>query len=179
VPPTPVPPPRHPLERRRWNPRKGYDHLPCTHLDGAVTSGQQSTFPPTPPALCSHPRHYATIPSTAASSPALWELRSTGHRHAGRCAASGLPSAGPLNWHTDGGQTRVPAPLPSKPPGRAQDSPRRPPGARFARTNINSTTLCAMPLHEILRPARHDLETASPWSIKGGRGPLAARGGGG
>jgi hypothetical protein len=32
VPPTPVPLPRRPLGRGRWNPRKGYDHLPRIRL---------------------------------------------------------------------------------------------------------------------------------------------------
>jgi hypothetical protein len=73
-------------------------------------------FPPSPPTLCGHPHRCATIPGTAGSSPARWEPRSTGHRHACRCADSDPPSARPSNWCTDDDQTMTPAQPPSKPP---------------------------------------------------------------
>jgi hypothetical protein len=118
-----------------------------------VTSDQRSTSPPSIPALCGHPRHYAAIPGTAASSPALWEAETTGHRHARRCAASGPPSAQPSSRRTDGDQTRSShvATLEAA-PGQAQDLPRRPPEARLSRTTINSTTLCAVPPYVALEP---------------------------
>jgi hypothetical protein len=70
-----------------------------------VTSGPVRPSPP----LCH-------LPGTAASSPALWESRSTGRHHAHRCAAPGLPSAQPSNQRTDDDKSRAPALLPSKPP---------------------------------------------------------------
>jgi hypothetical protein len=82
-----------PLERGRWNPRKGYDHLPrarprrrrdvgpAEHVS-SVTSG------PVWPS-----RHYAPIPGAAASSPVLCEPGTTEHHHGCRCAASNPPSA--------------------------------------------------------------------------------------
>jgi hypothetical protein len=136
---------------------RGTTTCPAPARDGAVTSGQQSASPQSPPALCDQPRHRAAIPDASTSSPALWEPRSTGHRHADRCAASGLPSAEPSNQRTDGNQTRSShATTLEAAPGRAQDSPRRLPEARFARTTINSTTLCAMPPYVALRALRHD-----------------------
>jgi hypothetical protein len=101
-----------PLERGRWHPQKGYDHLPHASLGWRHDVRPAERVSP----LCRHPQHCAAIPSTTASSPALWEPKSMGHSHAGRCAAYGLPSVEPSNRHTDGDQTRVPALLPLKPP---------------------------------------------------------------
>jgi hypothetical protein len=105
-----------PLERGRWHPRKGYDHLPYACLGrrhdirpaeraSSVTFGPVRPSPP----LCRHPTHCSVIPNTVGPRP-------MGHRHACRCAASGLSSTQPSNWHADGDQTRAPALLPSKPP---------------------------------------------------------------
>jgi hypothetical protein len=66
-----------------------------------VTSDQWGASPPSPPALCGHPRCCATILSTAAPSLTLWEPGMTRHRHPRRCASFGLPSATPSNQHTD------------------------------------------------------------------------------
>jgi hypothetical protein len=109
---------------------------PAPAWDDAVTLGQRGESRPSSPAKCEHPRHCAVIPSTATSSPALWEPRSTGRRHAHCCAASTLLSAEPSSRRTDGDQVRVPVPLPSKPPlvrhrthhdiHLEQDSPRQP-----------------------------------------------------
>jgi hypothetical protein len=125
--------------------------------DDAVTRGQQGASPRSPPTMCGHPHHCAAIPGTAASSPALWEPNTTGHRHARRCAASGLPSAEPSSQCTDGDQTRSSrAATLEAAPRRAQDSPRHLPEARFVRTTVNSTTLCAMPPYVALRVVRCD-----------------------
>jgi hypothetical protein len=141
-----------------------------------VTSDQRSTCPASLPALCGHPHHCAAIPGAAASCPALWEPRTTGHRHACRCAASGPPSAQPPSRRTDGDQTRSShAATLEVAPRQAQDSPRRPPEARFARTTINFMALCAMPSYVVLRAVRHDCKPP-PWPIKGGGGPPVARG---
>jgi hypothetical protein len=108
VPPTPVPPPRHPLERGRWHPRKGYGYLLRPRLGRRrdvrpaerVSSITSDPVQPSPP-LCRHPGHCRAIP-------ALWGSRLTGHFHAYRCAAFGLPSAKPSNWRTYGDQTKTP-----------------------------------------------------------------------
>jgi hypothetical protein len=76
--------------------------------DDAVTLGRRNASRPSPPALCSHPHRCVAIPGTAGPSPALWGSRLTGHFHAYRCAASGLPSAKPSNWRTYGDQTKTP-----------------------------------------------------------------------
>jgi hypothetical protein len=122
-----------------------------------VTSDQWSASPPSPPALCGHPRRCATIPGTAAPSSTLWKPGTTRHRHA-RCRASyGLPSAAPSSQLTDGDRTRSShATTLEAAPGRVQDSPRRPSGARFARTTINSATLCAMQPYVALRTVQYD-----------------------
>jgi hypothetical protein len=60
-----------PLERGRWNPRKGYDHLTrarpgrCRDIRPAerVSSVTSNLVRPSPP-LCRHPRHYSIIPGT-------------------------------------------------------------------------------------------------------------------
>jgi hypothetical protein len=65
-----------------------------------VTSDQWSGSPPSPSALCGHPRCYDAISGTAAPSPTLWECGATRHRHARRCAPYGTPSAAPSSQHT-------------------------------------------------------------------------------
>jgi hypothetical protein len=42
--------------------------------DDAVTLGQRNASPPSPLALCNHPRRCAAIPGTAGPSCTLWEL---------------------------------------------------------------------------------------------------------
>jgi hypothetical protein len=122
-----------------------------------VTSDYRSASPPSPPALSGHPRRCATVLGTAAPSPALWEPGTTRHRHARCCASFGLPSAAPSNQRTNGDQTgNSHAATLEAAPGRVQDSPRRPTGARFVRMTINSTALCPMPLYLALRTVRRD-----------------------
>jgi hypothetical protein len=91
VPPTPIQPARH----------TPTDTYPTPARDDTVTSDQWSVSSPSPPALCSHPHRCATIPSTATPSLALWEPRTTRHRHTRSCASSGLPSAAPSSQCTD------------------------------------------------------------------------------
>jgi hypothetical protein len=135
---------------------KGTDICPAHTQDNAETSDQRSASPQSPPALCGHLRRCATIPGTAAPSPTLWEPETTRHRHARCCAPYGLQSAAPSSQHTDGDQTGSShtATLEAA-PGREQGSPRRPTGARFARTAIHFTTLYAIPPH-VIRAVRHD-----------------------
>jgi hypothetical protein len=83
---------------------RGTDVNPAPARDGVMTSDQRSTSPPSPLALCDHPHRYATIPSTAVPSPALWEPRMIRHHHAHCYAPSGLSSAAPSSQRTDGDQ---------------------------------------------------------------------------
>jgi hypothetical protein len=70
--------------------------------DGAVTPGQWERSPPSPSALCDHPRHRDAIPTTASPSPTLWKRAAAGHRHASRCASYDLMSTTPSSPHADG-----------------------------------------------------------------------------
>jgi hypothetical protein len=136
---------------------RGTDISPTPARDGVVTSDQWGVSPLSPQALCGHPRHCATISGTGALSPALWEPGTTRHRHAHHCASSDLPSTASSSQRTNGDHmgsshtTTLEAA-----PERAQDSPRCPTGARFVRTTINSTALCAMPPYVALRTVWHD-----------------------
>jgi hypothetical protein len=89
---------------------------PAPIQDDAVTQGKRSTSPPSPSALCGHPRRCAAILGTTEPSPTLWGPVLTGQCHAGRCAAQVPPSARPSNQGMDDDQTRAPAGPPSKSP---------------------------------------------------------------
>jgi hypothetical protein len=118
---------------------------------------QWSASPPSPPVLCGHPCRYATIPGTAALSLALWKPGTTRHYHAHCCASYGPPSAALSSQRTDGNRTGSShATTLEAAPGRVHDSPRRLPGARFARTTVNSATLYAMPPYVALRTVWYD-----------------------
>jgi hypothetical protein len=69
--------------------------------DCTVMSGQRERSPPSPSALCDHPRHRDAIPATASPSPTLWKRAVTGHRHASHCASYGPTSTAPSSPHTD------------------------------------------------------------------------------
>jgi hypothetical protein len=73
----------------------GIDAFSMLAQDYAVTSGQQDWSPPSPSALCGHPRHHGAIPGTATPSSTLWKRAATGHRHARCCASYDLPLAAP------------------------------------------------------------------------------------
>jgi hypothetical protein len=70
--------------------------------DDVMTSGQWEWSPPSPSALCDHPRHRDTTPATVSPYPTLWKHAATGHRHASHCALYGLMSTAPSNPHVDG-----------------------------------------------------------------------------
>jgi hypothetical protein len=90
----------------------------------AVTSGQWERSPPSPSALCDHPRHRDAIPAAAPPSPALWKRAATGHRHAGHYASYDLMSMAPSSPHTDSPRTGdLYAATLEAAPGRAQDAP--------------------------------------------------------
>jgi hypothetical protein len=141
---------RRTLERGRRSPQKGDGRLsrarPGRRRDvGPVRHVSSVTISPVRPSPLPrrHPGHCSTIPT-------LWEYGTTRRRHVCCCAPYGLPSAAPSSQCADRDQTGNPhtATLEAA-PGREQDSPRHPAGTRFARTAINSTTLCTIPLHVI------------------------------
>jgi hypothetical protein len=132
------------------------DIYPALTRDNAVMSDQWSASPPSPSALCGHPRRCATIPGTAAPSPALWGPGTTRHHHTRCCAPYGLPSAAPSSQRTDGDQTGSSHTTTLEAAsGWVQDSPRRLTGARFVRTTVNSTALYTT-LPHVVRTVRHD-----------------------
>jgi hypothetical protein len=104
-----------PLERGRWHPRKGYVHIPCARLGRChdvrpaerVSSVISGPVRPSP-SLCCHP-------GCCASPSALWEPRSTGHRHTGRCAAPVFRQPSPRTGVRMATVQEAPTPLPSKP----------------------------------------------------------------
>jgi hypothetical protein len=146
-----------PLKEDGGTLERGTDVNPAPARDGAVTSDQWSASPPSPPALCGHPRRRDTIPGTIAPSPVLWEPGATRHCHSRCCASYDLSSVEPSSQRTDGDRTGSPhATTLEAALGRVQDSPRRWPGARFVRTTVNSATLYAMTPYVALRTMRHD-----------------------
>jgi hypothetical protein len=146
-----------PLERGQRNPRKRYGCLPraCAgqrhdirpvERVSSVTSGSVRPSPP----LCHHPGPCSTILGVV-------EARDDKTSHAHCCASYDIPSAEPSSQRTDGDRTGSSnAATLEAAPGWVQDLPRRPPGARFVRTTVNSATLCAMPPCVSLRTVRHD-----------------------
>jgi hypothetical protein len=103
---------------------RGTDIYFAPTRDDVVTSDQWSVSPPSPSALCSHPRRCATIPRAAAPSPALWEPETTRHRHDRCCASYGLPSAEPSSQRMDVDRTGSSHTTTLEAaPGREQDSP--------------------------------------------------------
>jgi hypothetical protein len=69
--------------------------------DGVVTSRLWERSPPSPSALCDHPRHHDAIPATASPYLTLWKHAAMGHCHASHCALYGLMSTAPSNPHAD------------------------------------------------------------------------------
>jgi hypothetical protein len=95
--------------------------------DNAVTSVRRDRSPPSPAALCDHPRHRDAIPATASPSLTLWKRAVTGRRHAGYRASYGLTSTAPSSPHAGGRRTSDPyATTLEAAPGRIQDTPCRP-----------------------------------------------------
>jgi hypothetical protein len=166
----------HPSKEDGGTLEKGTIICPAPAQDGAVMSDQWSMSPPSLLALCGHPHHYAAIPGTAASSPALWKPGTMGHRHTRRCASSDPPSAQPSSRCTGGDRTRSSHTTTLEAaPGQSQDLPRRQPELRFFRTTINSTTLCAMLPYVALEPCSMTVNHL-PLAYKRWRRSLGRRG---
>jgi hypothetical protein len=105
---------------------RGTDACSLLAQDNAVASNQWGASPPSPSALCGHPRCHDAIPGIAAPSPVLWEYGAMRHRHAYCCTPYGLLSAAPLSQRTDDDRTgsSYTATLEIA-PGRTQGVPRR------------------------------------------------------
>jgi hypothetical protein len=126
---------------------KTYDYSTPAR-DDTVTSGQWERSPPSPSALCDHPRHRDAIPATASPYPTLWKHAVKGHRHASHCASYGLMSTAPSSPHADSPQTSNLYATPSKPLLDTHKTRHDAlPEAGFARTAVYSTALYAMPPH--------------------------------
>jgi hypothetical protein len=113
-----------------------------------VTSGRRERSSPSLSTLCGHPRHRSATPGTMATSSTLLESTGTGRRHERQCAVYGPPVDGTLEPARGGDQTtnHYAATLKAA-PVRAQDAPRRPTRAGFARTVVSSVALPAAPRH--------------------------------
>jgi hypothetical protein len=152
-----------PLEKGRWHPRKGYNHLLHPALDDAVTQGRQTTSSPSPPALCNHPCRCAAIPGIACRAiprTVGTQVDRTSPRPPLRSRRSSVSQALELVYGRQSDK-RSSATTLVVAPGRVQDPSRRLPEARFARKVVNSTTLYAMLPHTILRATRHDCKPPS------------------
>jgi hypothetical protein len=136
-----------------------------------VTSARRERSSPSLSTLRSHPRHCSATLGTVTTSPTLWKRTGIGRHHNHRCTSYGLSLTPPSSRPADDGRTvNHYAITLEAAPVRAQDSPRRPAGARFARTTVNSATLLAMPSH-VGKIVRHTCKLLSPWPIKGGAIP--------
>jgi hypothetical protein len=157
VSPTLVPPPRRPPRKSVAAPLKEV-RPPTLHPSGTMSRRKAGEA-----GLPSHLRPCAAIPATVPPSWALQHYPITVGTHVDgtspRPPLCGLRSS--VSRALESAYGRRPskssiATTLETAPGPAQDPPRRPPEARFARTTVNSTTLCAMPPHVALRPSRHD-----------------------
>jgi hypothetical protein len=142
-----------------------------TTQDYIVTSARRKRSSSSLSTLRGHPRHYNATPGTVTTSLTLWKRTGTGRHHDHRCTSYGLSLTPPSSRPADDGRTvNHYAITLEAAPVRAQDSPRRPAGARFARTTVNSATLLAMASH-VGKIVRHTCKLLSPWPIKGGAIP--------
>jgi hypothetical protein len=119
--------------KRTAEPSKGgTDAYSTLAQDYAVTSGQRDASPLSPSVLCGRPHPRNAIPSTAAPSLTLWGYGATRHRHDGRCAPYGLPSAAPSSQLTDNDSTEdFNTTTLEAAPGRTQGRPGRSAGSRI------------------------------------------------
>jgi hypothetical protein len=139
--------------------------------DYVVTSGQRDRSPPSPSALCDHPRRPNTIPGTASPSPTLW---GTGRQDAATPAVV-RPAASRQPHPRANIQTMTKREAPTPPPLKSFLDRYRachdvPPEARIARTAVYSTALYATPPH-VARTVRHACKLPPTWPIKGGAVP--------
>jgi hypothetical protein len=136
-----------------------------------VTSARRERSSPSLSTLRGHPRHCSATLGTVTTSPTLWKRTGIGRHHDHRCTSYGLSLTPPSSRPADDGRTvNHYAITLEAAPVRAQDSPRRPAGARFARTTVNSATLLAMPSH-VGKIVRYTCKLLSHWPIKGGAIP--------
>jgi hypothetical protein len=136
VPPTPVRPVHHTLEKGWQNPRRDDVQLLYARTGrrrdvrpvGAVTSVAIGPVRPSPSPRC-HPGHCITIPDAM-------EHAATGHHHASHCASYGLPSTTPSSQPAGGGLTSaLYATTLEVVPVRARDAPWRPARSGIRRDN--------------------------------------------
>jgi hypothetical protein len=146
--------------------------MPRPWKDNAVASGRRDQSPPSPLALCNHPRrpqchpgHCITIPDAVEACgdrtpprQLLYPRTASRQRHpraltraVAEQETSTSPPSKPL---LDAHRTRHDAP----------------PEARFARTAAYSVTLYTIPLH-VGEIVRHACKLPPPWPIKGGAVP--------
>jgi hypothetical protein len=173
VPPTPVRRTRHTLEKRTTKPSKGgriTTPRPCK--DDTVMLGRRDRSPPSPSALCDHPRSPQRHPGSCITIPDAVEA-----------CGDGTPPRQLLYPHTASRQrhprvlTRAvteqetSTPPPSKPLLDAHRTRHdAPPDARLARTSVYSATLYTTHLH-VDEIVRHACKLSPPWPIKGGAVP--------
>jgi hypothetical protein len=136
-----------------------------------VTSGRRDRSSPSLLALCDHPRHCSTTPSTVTTSPMLLECAGPRRHHDCHCAAYGSPVDGTLeSGHGSGRTTNHYATTLETAPVRAQDTPRRLDWSRICQDGrqLRGTARHASTRREIVR---HTCKLLPPWPIKGGAVP--------
>jgi hypothetical protein len=150
--------------RRTTTPR------PCK--DNAVTSGRRDRSPPSPSALCGHPRRPQLHPGHCVTIPNAMEACSDvtpPHQLLYPRTASRQRHPRVLMWAIAERETSTPPP--SKPLLDAHRTRHdAPPEARFARIAVYSATLYIMPLH-VDEIVWHACKLQPPWPIKGGAVP--------
>jgi hypothetical protein len=139
--------------------------------DGAVTSGQWERSPPSPSALCDHPRHHGAVPATASPYPTLWNMR-----RQDTATPATMPRMASRQQHPRAGPRAAARRAPSTPPPSKpflyghRTRHGTPPEAGFARTTVYSMTLHSMPLHAG-KIVWHACKLLPPWPIKEGAVP--------
>jgi hypothetical protein len=136
-----------------------------------VTSGQRDWSPPSPSALCDHPRR--PTPSQALHHHLL-HCGGTG-RQVATTPAAVRPAASRQPHPRANVRTTTKREAPTLPPSkpfldRYRARHDAPPEARIARTVVYSTTLYAS-LPHVARTVRHACKLPPPWPIKGGAVP--------
>jgi hypothetical protein len=156
-------------------PKRRRTATPCPFKDNAVTSGRRDRSPPSPSALCDHPRRSRRHPDHCIAIPDAVEA-----------CGDGTPPRQLLYPRTASRQrhprvlTRAAAeqetstPPPSKPfPNAYRTRHDASPEERFTRTAVYSTTLYTMPLH-VGEIVWHACKLSPPLSYKRRGCPLAA-----